>query len=275
MLKTDGAEAVGSRAATALDRAADTTGSLTAVGVTERSVRRLPPVASGIPDAAGLPQGKGEVAVESAQLRVDAALLVNRFGRDEDLRSDGDGNNTPGAVALPAVSGTAPVGAVAPTHAAQAAGLHAASVERIVDQVSWWLAQNAGSAEFSIDMPGGLPLSVSVQVRGNEAQLIFRSDQPELRQLIGQALPQLKESFVQEGLLLAGASVSAQVGGGAAGGTGYGNHGGQAQPVPYHASGRQHGAEERVTAAAGPAPAPTAGRRAPFGAAGRSLDLYV
>ncbi len=269
--KSDEAEALRSGAVAAPEQAIETTGPVTAVGVTERSATRLLPAASGTSDAAGSPQGKRDAAIESALLRVDAPLLAGRFGRDKDLRSDRDGNDTPGAFVLPAVSGAAPVGAVAPIHAAQAANLHAASVERIVDQIGWWLAQNAGSAEFSIDMPGGQPLSVSVQVRGNEAQLIFRSDQPELRQLIGQALPQLKESFVQEGLLLAGASVSAQ-----AGGADHGNHGGQAQPVPYHTSGRPHGAEERATAAVAPAPASAAaGRRAPFGAAGRSLDLYV
>ena len=240
-----------------------------AVRAAERPARQSPPVASGASGAAE-PQPTTRVgAIESVLLRTDMLPLAGRIGRDEERRSDGDGIAASGPFALPSASGAASVGAVSSGHAAHAGGSQAASIERLVDQVSWWLAQKSGNADFSIDMPDGQALSVSVQVRGNEAQVIFRSDQPELRQLIGQAMPQLKESFGQEGLLLSNASVSAHAG------PGHGSQNGHAPSVPYQPSGRPAGADDRQLSSAETPVAAVPTRRTAFGATGRSLDLYV
>ena len=80
-------------------------------------------------------------------------------------------------------------------------------MERMVDQVSWWMAHRSQGAELKLDLPGGQPVSVSVQVQGNEAQVAFRSDHPEARQWLNAAMPQLKEMLGNEGLMLSGSSV--------------------------------------------------------------------
>lgn len=90
---------------------------------------------------------------------------------------------------------------------ASVAGNGAGFTERLVEQVSWWMANRSQGAELKLDLPGGAPVSVTVQVIGNEAHVAFRSDSPEARQWLGAALPQLKEMFGNEGLMLSGASV--------------------------------------------------------------------
>ena len=174
-----------------------------------RPARQLPPAAPSGLDAVEVRQMQHGRATDSAPFLTDLLLLAGRAGRDEERPNKGDSSAASGLFALSTALGAASADSATSGSTAKAAGLHAAAVERIIDQVSWWLAQKSGSADFSIDMPDGQALSVSVQVRGNEAQVVFRSDQPELRQLIGQAMPQLKESFGQEGLLLANASVGA------------------------------------------------------------------
>lgn len=128
--------------------------------------------------------------------------------------------------------------------------------EALLNQVSWWLSQRTQGAELTIDAGGAGPVSVSVQVQGNEAQVVFRSDQAEARQALGNALPQLRDMLGQEGLMLAGAFVS----------TSGGNPGAQEQPVAT-----------RV-----PPPSPESDPVAQVAAAsgglrahGRALDLYV
>ena len=91
--------------------------------------------------------------------------------------------------------------------AANAGAGRAEFMERMVDQVSWWMAHRSQGAELKLDLPGGQPVSVSVQVQGNEAQVAFRSDHPEARQWLSAAMPQLKEMLGNEGLMLSGSSV--------------------------------------------------------------------
>lgn len=176
-----------------------------------------------------------------------------------------------GAELSPAAAG-APVGASpllpAENAAFGVAGLHAAFTERLVDQVSWWLSQNLQSADFQIEMPAGPPVSVNVQLQGNEAQVMFRSDQAELRQLLGQALPQLREAFGSEGLLLAGVSV----------GVGADASSGQ-QAAREAARDGRHPEADRASGGDARQPPPVAAvaatRRAPWSASGGALDLWA
>jgi len=79
--------------------------------------------------------------------------------------------------------------------------------EQLMEQISWYLSQKTQGAQLTLDVPGGLPVSVSIQVQGNEAQIAFRSDQPEARQLLTQSLPHLRDMLGAEGLMLSGATV--------------------------------------------------------------------
>ncbi len=143
---------------------------------------------------------------------------------------------------------------------ANAFGAGAGFTERLVDQVSWWMANRSQGAELKLDMPDGAPVSVSVQITGNEAHVAFRSDSPEARQWLGAALPQLKEMFGNEGLMLSGASVG-QSGNGA---------GQEAARDAQRAlrSGASTGASGSLDAVAAPAARPRTVTE-------RALDLYV
>ncbi|MDM0014772.1 flagellar hook-length control protein FliK [Variovorax sp. J22P168] len=106
-------------------------------------------------------------------------------------------------------AGPAPLVAPPEAAAASAGGGGAGLAERMVEQVSWWMAHRSQGAELSIDLPGGAPVTVSVQVQDNQAQIAFRSDHPEARQWLNDAMPQLKEMLGNQGLMLSGASVGA------------------------------------------------------------------
>lgn len=147
---------------------------------------------------------------------------------------------------------------------ASANGAGAGLTERMVEQVSWWLAHRTQGAELKLDMPGGAPVSVSVQVTGNEAHVAFRSDSPEARQWLGSALPQLKEMFGNEGLMLSGASV---------GSSGTGAEQEAARDAQRAARAGNGGGVGAGGSAGIDAPAAVAAR--PRSAVERALDLYV
>ncbi|QRF60429.1 flagellar hook-length control protein FliK [Variovorax paradoxus] len=154
---------------------------------------------------------------------------------------------------------------MAPVDAASAAASAGGAVlaDRMTEQVSWWLAQKSQGADVSLELAPGQSVSFSVQVQGNEAQIAFRSDQPEVRQMLGQAAAQLKDLFGQEGLLLSGVTVDAQSAGTQQRGEGEGRS---------DARGVVRGVA-RLGAASASAPAPAVVRASL--PAGRALDLYV
>ena len=59
----------------------------------------------------------------------------------------------------------------------------------------------------SLSAFGGGQVDVHVSVVGNEAQVEFRTDQPEARRLLQDAMPQLRQMLEQEGMLLSGGFV--------------------------------------------------------------------
>lgn len=87
----------------------------------------------------------------------------------------------------------------------------------VADTVSYWVTQGVQNAELKLDGFGGQPVEVSISLKGDEAQIDFRSDQPEIRQILEGAVAQLKDLLTSEGLVLSGVSVGAsgQEGGGA------------------------------------------------------------
>ena len=198
-----------------------------------------------------------------------AALTSERASRIDERAQALDGSDAPPAqpagMHTAAAAAAAPTFAAAPPAAVDRAGTPMPSVERIVEQVSWWLSQKIQGADFSIDIPGGPPLSVSVQIRGSEAQVAFRSDQPELRQLLGQAMSMLRDSFSGEGLLLSQASIGTHA-------EGQGPHSGDAQQRHWRAPQPDARRADPLEPAA---LATVPGRRVPSGSGRGSLDLYV
>lgn len=79
----------------------------------------------------------------------------------------------------------------------------------VADTVSYWVTQGIQNAELTLDGQGADPVDVSISLKGDEAQIEFRSDQPEIRQVLEGASAYLKDLLAKEGLILSGVSVGA------------------------------------------------------------------
>ncbi len=91
------------------------------------------------------------------------------------------------------------------------------SLESVVaDTVSYWVTQGVKNAALKLDGFGEHPLEVNISMQGGEARIDFRTDQPEIRQILEGAMTDLKDLLKSEGVVLSGVSVgtSGQNGGG-------------------------------------------------------------
>lgn len=77
----------------------------------------------------------------------------------------------------------------------------------VADTVSYWVTQGVQHAELKLDGFGGESVEVSISLKGDEAHIGFRTDQPEIRQVLEGAVAHLKDILTSEGLVLAGVSV--------------------------------------------------------------------
>lgn len=130
----------------------------------------------------------------------------------------------------------------------------------VADTVSYWTTQGVHNAELTLDGFGDEAVAVKISLKGDQAHIGFRTDQPEIRQVLEGALAHLKEVLKSEGLVLSGVSVG-----------GSGQNGAGAQEQRDRADSRQSGQTSLVTPDAGPLP----GRQRINPAVGRALDLFV
>lgn len=79
----------------------------------------------------------------------------------------------------------------------------------VADTVSYWVTQGVQNAELTLDGFGGTPVEVSISLNGDEAHIDFRTDQPEIREVLEGAVAHLKDLLAGEGLALSGVSVGA------------------------------------------------------------------
>ena len=77
----------------------------------------------------------------------------------------------------------------------------------VADTVSYWVTQGVQNAELKLDGFGGASVEVSISLKGDEAHIGFRTDQPEIRQVLEGAVAHLKDLLTSEGLVLSGVSV--------------------------------------------------------------------
>ncbi|WP_295528267.1 flagellar hook-length control protein FliK, partial [uncultured Pseudacidovorax sp.] len=214
--------------------------------------------------------GSAQPVPNAATLSPDFASAWQRVEQpDDDGPSAGSGATIPGgwqAPGAPDLGATLPV--LSPSATAEAGMAFRDASEALFDQVSWWAAQQAQGAQLTVAGPGDAPVSVQVRLQGQEAQVLFQTDDRQARQLIHQSLPQLEQMLAGQGLSLGSASVGTAPGQG--GGQGLGA---QAQAQGQGSSGQ--GAEHRDGRAAA-APAIRVASAGQPGAPGRgALDLFV
>jgi flagellar hook-length control protein FliK len=127
----------------------------------------------------------------------------------------------------------------------------------IAETVSYWVTHGIQNAELTLDGFGGDPVEVSISLNGDQAQIDFRTNQTDVRQLLESATADLKELLAGEGLQLAGLSVGLTGGGSAQSG-----------------SQQQKPAARQAAIVASPAVTITASRSTNL-TVGRTLDLFV
>ncbi len=127
----------------------------------------------------------------------------------------------------------------------------------LAEKVHYWVARGVQSAELQLDAFAGGSVDVRIALRGDEAVVEFRTDQPQARQLLADAMPQLKDLLAGAGLTLAGGFV---------GGSGQFGAGSRREDAPMPA---RHAAMVQANA-------PASGRVAVAGVAtGGTVDLFV
>lgn len=77
----------------------------------------------------------------------------------------------------------------------------------VAHKVHYWVTRGVQTAELQLDALGGTAVDVSITLQGKEALVEFRSDQPDARRVLQEAMPQLREMLRAEGLQLAGGFV--------------------------------------------------------------------
>jgi flagellar hook-length control protein FliK len=108
-----------------------------------------------------------------------------------------------GAASAYSTNATSDPGTIAGTDVPFAAG----SSSEVAQKVHYWITRGVQSAELQLEAFGGSAVDISISMQGNEAQVEFRSDQPEARRMLQDAMPQLRELLRSEGLELSGGFV--------------------------------------------------------------------
>lgn len=221
---------------------------------------------TGQPDVGNLPVHAGGLvtrAVEVATSGVLSELIVTSAPGGEGIRQAmrqvdknlglAVGAGVEGGWGVPAFQ----AGRALDVQAASVSASLASPEAAIAEQVHYWISNDVQNAELKLDNWGQSPVEVSISLQGNEARVEFRTDVPELRQVLEGASAQLKDMLQGEGLVLAGVSVGSSGAGGA----------GAREQAPR--------SDVRRATVALPEPAALARPARVGSSSGRSVDVFV
>ncbi|MBT3067592.1 flagellar hook-length control protein FliK [Rhodoferax sp. U11-2br] len=189
--------------------------------------------------------------VANALVNVDVSALSTE-------RRDGKTNTGQVRTGLEGASGGAVADrlGISPTYEIAAASAVVPDTP-VAETVSYWATQGVQNAELTLDGLGFEPVEVRISIDGDQTQVDFRSNQPDVRQALESASAQLKTMLSGEGLQLTGMSV---------GTSGQGN-------TP--SEGRQPRSTPRQSTLVAMEPVQVAAARPGNPSVGRALDLYV
>lgn len=128
----------------------------------------------------------------------------------------------------------------------------------VAEQVKYWISQDIQNAELKIDGFDGLPVDVSITLKGNEASVDFRTDQEGIREILQSTESHLKDVLAREGLVLSGVSIGASM-----------QQGGRESP-----QGRGPESRRRIEASLADVPVVGNSRQVQV-VAGKSVDVFV
>ena len=129
---------------------------------------------------------------------------------------------------------------------------------QFAEQVSYWLGGDVQKAELTLDGFGADPVEVSISMQGNEAHVMFRTDEAQTRDALANASVELKASLDRQGVLLSGVSVGTS---------------GSGDPSQQQSQGKSSGWRSAKVEAA-PLDPKVSARPSPA-ASSRSIDLFV
>ena len=145
----------------------------------------------------------------------------------------------------------------APAVTADASKLSTESM--VADKVSYWVTQGVQNAQLKLEGFGADPVQVNITLKGDQAYIGFRTDQPEIRQILEGAVAHLKDLLTSEGFVLSGVSV----------GTSGQNETGAGSQGQQNQSGARQASIVTIDSV------PAVGRQPVSQSAGRTLDLFV
>lgn len=123
--------------------------------------------------------------------------------------------------------------------AARSTATVSAFAQDVAKQCQVWISSDVRNAELRFDGVGDQPVQVQISLSGNEAQVVFRTDQAQARDLLGSAMGTLDQMLRGQGLALAGAWV---------GGSGTQGQNSGSKAPPYPSAVRVPGTVHAVTA---------------------------
>ena len=127
----------------------------------------------------------------------------------------------------------------------------------VAQQVSYWISRDVQKAELKLDGFGSEAVQVNISMNGNEAQVMFRTDDLQTRAVLENASTHLKDMLQREGVVLSGVSV------------------GTNSPGDSDRQDRRPRQGVRQASVGMTQPLQSTMRREPALATGRSLDLFV
>lgn len=190
--------------------------------------------------------------------RVANALLNVDVSAVSAERRDGKPTNGHLRTGLEGVSGAAATDRLGISSTYEVAAASAVVPDTpVAETVSYWAAQGVQNAELSLDGLGDGPVEVRISIDGDQTQVDFRSNQPDVRQALESASAQLKSMLSGEGLQLTGMSV------------------GTSNQGNTPSDGRQPRPAPRQATVVSMEPVQAATVRPGHPSVGRALDLYV
>jgi flagellar hook-length control protein FliK len=133
--------------------------------------------------------------------------------------------------------------------------------QHLAEQVDTWVSQNLQVAELRLQEPSANPVLVRIEMNGQQASVMFRTDVLACQEALTTQIEQLSDLMSAQGLQLADASVA---------GSGADSQSGrEARPGPLWG---EPAARRSVAETSGEAQSPP--RRGPT-SAGRTLDVFV
>ena len=218
------------------------------------------PGAASVRDGAAdaTPQTLSGLTQTSSGSSVVSALVASEVGGYGRRRNSASVASEPTGVAGPASATlTGSTSSAVITSGTSATGQPAE--QAVAEQVKYWISNDVHNAQLKFSGLGTESVQVNISMSGNQAQVVFRSDQAQTREMLGNAMTHLDQMLRAEGLTLTSAWV------GSSGQQGqFGAASQQAQPSPQVAP-----VANPVQAVAAPAPV------RPQVVTDRALDLFV